>query len=158
MKIGQTKKSVLEEALQQALKPKIKRFCFAKQDEPVDTIIGQCPVDQAFSIEDVLAAYDAEDRKLADRLRTAKSAAAIVAAFSECPCACYAGVRKYLSDKEEKWLATLIAKYLLFVTKAEQFSLLSNLPQRLKVISWNSLPELEQARIKRIKEKRGAVL
>lgn len=154
----QTKKSVLKEALEKTKKPKIKRFYFAQQDEPVETIIGQCPVDHAFSLEDMLVAYEAEDRKLADHLRQAKSAAAIVAAFSACPCGCYAGARKYLNDKEEKWLATLIAKYLLFVTKPEQLSLLSKLPKRLKLVSWNSLPVLEQARVKRIKEKRGAVL
>lgn len=132
------------------------RYKITPSNEPVQSVLEQFPVDARICVTDILDAYDAEDRKLADRLRCAESTLSVVTAFQECPCGCYEGAKKHLSQEEQQRLVVVLAQYLQHITSAESLNLLSDLPQELKRLSWGNLPPAEKNRINRIRAKGGA--
>lgn len=103
-----------------------------------------------------LEEFERADRALSERLAAAQTWSDLRQAFIDRNGGCYEGAKKYLSQEEQQRLVIVLAKYLQRITSAESLHLLSELPQELKRLSWETLSPPQQACIHRIRRNGGA--
>ena len=118
---------------------------------PVQSVLGQFPVDEPVPFDRLIKAYQAEDQKLALRLSAALTLDEVIAAFVAVPCGSLHHFGKpTLSEAELHRLSEIAALGLRSTGRAGLIKIAS-LPLTLKKSAWMLLSKPEQARITRLR-------
>ena len=118
---------------------------------PVQSVLGQFPIDEPVPFSALMQAYQAEDQKLALRLSAASTVDDIKAAFVAVPCGSLHHFGKpTLSEAELHRLSEIVASFLRSADRAGLIKIAS-LPLTLKKSAWALLSKPEQARITRLR-------
>ena len=114
---------------------------------PVQSVLGQFPIDEPVPFDRLIKAYQAEDQKLGSRLSAALTLDEVLAAFVAVPCGSLHHFGKpTLSAAELHRLSEIVALGLRSADRAG-LAKFSGLPTTLKRSAWLLLSATEQARL-----------
>ena len=123
---------------------------------PVQSVLGQFPIDEPVPFSALMQAYQAEDQKLALRLSAASTVDDIKAAFVAVPCGSLHHFGKpTLSEAELLRLSEIVALGLRSAGRAGLAQILG-LPDTLKRSAWLFLSTAEQTSIARLAKQGGS--